>query len=129
MSDTETAVPIEDSVAFTMLPLSAQALWFHLVVRAEWDGVQYRINKVYAREIREGIGASADDVRALMHNELIAELGEWIYLENVALYPGPVLVENGVKKIVHIFPGSRLEDSRQRISEYRRASVFDMENT
>ena len=99
------------------------------MIRAEWDGVQYRINKVYAREIREDIGATSDDVRALVNNELIVELGDWIYLENVALYPGPVVVENGVKKIAHIFPGSRLEYSRQRISEYRRASVFDMTNT
>lgn len=122
-------VPVEDSVAFMMLPLSVQALWFHLVIRAEWDGVQYRINKVYAREIREDIGATSDDVRALVNNELIVELGDWIYLENVALYPGPVVVENGVRKIAHIFPGSRLEHGRQRISEYRRTSVFDMENT
>lgn len=129
MSDVGADVPVEDSVAFMMLPLSVQALWFHLVVRAEWDGVQYRINKIYAREIREDIGATADDVRVLLRNELIAELGDWIYLDNVVLYPGPVLVENGVKKIAHIFPGSRLEYSRQRISEYRRASVFDMENT
>ena len=122
-------VPVEDSVAFMMLPLSVQALWFHLVIRAEWDGVQYRINKVYAREIREDIGATSDDVRALVNNELIVELGDWIYLENVALYPGPVVVENGVRKIAHIFPGSRFEHGRQRISEYRRTSVFDMENT
>ncbi len=122
-------VPIEDSVAFKMLPLSAQALWFHLCVHGEWDGLQYRINQVYAREIREEIGATADDVRVLIRNELILEHDGYIYLENVALYPGPVVCENGLKEVAHIFPGSRLEISRERVSEYRRKSVFDFENT
>ena len=122
-------IPIEDSVQFKMLPLSVQALWFHLCVHGEWDGLQYRINKEYAREIREEIGATADDVRVLIRNELILEHDGYIYLENVALYPGPVVCENGVKEVSYIFPGSRLEISRERVSEYRRRSAFDFENT
>lgn len=121
-------VPVEDSVAFMQLPLSAQALWFHLCIRAEWDGLQYRINQHYAREVREDIGASGEDVRVLMRNELIVEHNGYIYLENVALYPGPVVNESGVKEVVHIFPGLRLEIGRERVSEYRRRSVFDFEN-
>lgn len=122
-------VPVEDSVGFMMLPLSAQALWFHLCIRAEWTGLQYRINKHCAREIREDIGATGDDVRVLLRNELITEYEGYIYLENVAIYPGPVVCDNGIKEVSYIFPGTRLEFSRERVSEYRQKSVFDFENS
>ena len=120
--------PIVDSVAFTMLPLSTQALWFHLVIRAEWDGAQYRINKFYAKSIKDAIGATAEDVRILAHNEMLLEYDGYVYLENVAIYPGPVVHDNGVKEVAYIFPGSRMEYYREQVSEYRRRSVFDLEN-
>lgn len=122
-------VPVEDSVGFMQMQLAAQALWFHLCIRAEWYGVNLRIRKEYAREIREDIGATADDVRALIYNEFIQEYDGWIYLENVALYPGPVVNETGVREMQHIFPGTRLEHSRERVSHYRQRSVFDFDNT
>ena len=122
-------VPVEDSVGFMQMPLAAQALWFHLCIRAEWYNVNLRIHKEYAREIREAIGATADDVRALIYNEFILEFDGWIYLENVSLYPGPVVNENGVRELEHIFPGSRLTYSRERVRDYRQRSVFDFDNT
>ena len=121
-------VPVEDSIGFMNLPLSAQALWFHLCIRAEWDGVQYRINTPYAREVREQIKAADEDVRVLLRNELIMEQDGYIYLENVAIYPGPVVNNNGVKEVSYLWPGTQLEYFRERVSEYRRRSVFDFEN-
>ena len=122
-------VPVEDSMGFMNIPLSAQALWFHLCIRAEWTGLYYRINCNYAREVREDIKATAADVRELLRNQLILEHDGYIYLENVALYPGPVVLnEDGTKEVSIIFPGSQLEVSRERVSKYRRASVFDFEN-
>ncbi|MBQ9841589.1 MAG: hypothetical protein IJO42_00590 [Clostridia bacterium] len=121
--------PVEDSAAFMNIPLSAQALWFHLCIRAEWDGLHYRIRKQYAHHVREDIGATADDVRTLIRNELILDYEGYIYLENVALYPGPVTCENGVKEVEHIFPGTRLQFLRERVSEYRQRSVFDLDNS
>lgn len=123
-------VPVEDSVGFMNIPLSAQALWFHLCIRAEWDGLCYRINRTYAREVKEDIKATAEDVRVLLRNQLILEHDGYIYLENVAVYPGPVVVnEDGMKEVSILFPGSRLEICRERVSKYRRASVFDFENS
>ena len=123
-------IPVEDSVGFMNIPLSAQALWFHLCIRAEWDGLYYRINRTYARDIREAIGATAADVRELLRNQLILEYDGYIYLENVTVYPGPVVVnEAGMKEVSILFPGSRLEICRERVSKYRRASVFDFENS
>lgn len=121
--------PVEDSVGFMMLPMSAQALWFHLYIRSEEHNGYYRINKHYAHETREQIGATAADVRALMYNELIEEMDGYIYFAPEEIYPGPVVCENGTREVCHIFPGSRLETARERVSEYRRRSVFDFENT
>ena len=121
-------VPIEDSVQFMNIPLSAQALWFHLSIHGEWDGVQCRINIEYARELRRQIGASSEDVRVLMRNELILELEGYIYLENLAKFPGPVVNNDGVKEVVYVDPNTRLEYFRERVSNYRHRSVFDFEN-
>ena len=120
---------MEDSAAFMNIPLSAQALWFHLSIRAEWDGVQFRINKNYAGEVRRQIGATGEDVRALLRNELIMEYEGYIYLENVAHYPGPVVCDNGVKEVVHVDPDTRLAYFRERVSKHRQMSVFDFENS
>ena len=122
-------IPIEDSVQFMNLPLSAQALFFHLLIRAEWDGMQYRIRKDYAGDTRRLIKAKSADVRVLLDNELILEQDGYIYLENVAIYPGPVVRDNQEREVSLIWPGTRLEYSRQRVSDYRRKSVFDFEES
>ena len=111
------------------LPLSAQALWFHLCIRAEWDGVQYRIRTASARDVREQIRADDEDVRVLLRNELIMEQDGYIYLENFSIYPGPVINNNGVKEVSYLWPGTQLEYFRERVSEYRRRTVFDFENS
>lgn len=120
--------PVEDSTCFMNIPLSAQALWFHLFIRAEWDATHFRINTEYAKTVRRQIGATADDVRTLLHNELILDYDGYIYLENVAQFGGPVVCENGVKEVVYVDPDTRLEYARQRVSEYRQRSVFDFDN-
>lgn len=122
-------VPVEDSVCFMNIPLSAQALWFHLSIRAEWDGVQFRISTEYARELRRQLEAADEDVRALLRNELILELDGYIYLENLAKFPGPVVDNNGVKEVVYVDPDTRLEYFRERVSKHRQMSVFDFENS
>ena len=120
--------PVEDSTCFMNIPLSAQALWFHLCIRAQWDGLHYHINKSYAKEIRLQLGATDEDVRVLLRNELILDYEGEIFLENVAQFGGPVVCENGVKEVVYVDPYTRLEHFRQRVSEYRQQSVFDFEN-
>ena len=50
-----------DSDAFLDMPLTAQALYFHLSMRADDDGFLDN-----PRKIQRVIGASADDLRLLM---------------------------------------------------------------
>ena len=57
---------IIDSDAFLDMPLSAQALYFHLSMRADDDGF---INN--PKKIQRMIGASDDDCRLLIMKQLI----------------------------------------------------------
>ena len=55
------AKTIVDSDAFLDMPLSAQALYFHLAMRADDDGF---VNN--PKQIQRGIGASDDDCKLLV---------------------------------------------------------------
>ncbi len=57
---------IIDSDAFVEMPLSTQALYFHLSMRADDDGF---VNK--PRRIREDIGASEDDMKLLIAKRFV----------------------------------------------------------
>lgn len=57
---------ITDSDAFTEMPLSAQALYFHLNMHADDDGFLNNANK-----IRKSINASEDDLKLLMLKRFI----------------------------------------------------------
>ena len=60
------AKSIVDSDAFLDMPLSAQALYFHLGMRADDDGF---VNN--PRKIQRMVGASDDDIRLLLMKHFI----------------------------------------------------------
>lgn len=60
------AKTIIDSDAFLDMPLSAQALYFHLSMRADDDGF---VNN--PRKIQRMIGASDDDIKLLIAKQFI----------------------------------------------------------
>jgi hypothetical protein len=60
------SLDIMDSDAFLDLPLSAQMLYIHLLMRADDDGVVSN-----PRTIRRMVGASDDDVRELTHKKFV----------------------------------------------------------
>ncbi|MGN0505426.1 MAG: hypothetical protein ACI4FZ_02630, partial [Lachnospiraceae bacterium] len=57
---------IIDSDAFLSMPLSAQALYFHLVMRADDDGF---VNG--SQRILRTIGACEEDIKPLLENQLL----------------------------------------------------------
>lgn len=62
---------ITDSDAFTSMPLSTQALYFHLGMNADDDGV---VNSPKA--IQRSLGASPDDLRILVAKRFIIPIAE-----------------------------------------------------
>ena len=62
---------ITDSDAFTSMPLSAQALYLHLGMNADDDGV---VNA--PRKIQRSIGAADDDLRILIAKRFIIPIAE-----------------------------------------------------
>lgn len=64
---------IVDSDAFLDMPLSSQALYFHLSMRADDDGF---LNN--ARKIQRVIGASDDDLKLLIMKRFIITFGDGI---------------------------------------------------
>ena len=60
------SIRIVDSDAFLDMPLSTQALYFHLGMRADDDGFINNHNK-----IRKIIGASEDDIKLLIAKSFI----------------------------------------------------------
>ena len=63
------AKTIIDSDAFLDMPLSAQALYFHLSMRADDDGF---INN--PRKIQKTVGASEDDLKLLLMKRFVIGL-------------------------------------------------------
>ena len=57
-----------DSDAFIEMPLSSQALYFHLSMRADDDGF---VNN--PKRIRNDVGASEDDLKLLIAKDLEAK--------------------------------------------------------
>lgn len=67
------AKTIIDSDAFLDMPLSAQALYFHLSMRADDDGF---LNN--AKKIRKTIGASEDDLKLLVAKKFVITFDDGI---------------------------------------------------
>lgn len=67
------AKTIVDSDAFLEMPLSAQALYFHLSMRADDDGF---LNN--AKKIRKIIGASEDDLKLLVAKRFVIAFNDGI---------------------------------------------------
>ena len=64
---------IVDSDAFLDMPLSTQALYFHLSMRADDDGFLNNANK-----IRRTVGASEDDLKLLIAKKFVIEFEDGI---------------------------------------------------
>ncbi len=62
------AKPVVDSDLFLDMPLSAQALYFHLVVRSNGNGF---VNN--AKSVCRAVGASDGDIVILKENNFIAD--------------------------------------------------------
>lgn len=69
------AKTIIDSDAFTEMPLSAQALYFHLGMRADDDGF---INN--AKRVQRSINASDDDMRILLAKRFVLSFTSGVYV-------------------------------------------------
>ena len=67
------AKTIVDSDAFLDMPLSTQALYFHLSMRADDDGFLNNANK-----IRRTIGASEDDLKLLILKRFVLDFDDGI---------------------------------------------------
>ena len=81
------AKTIIDSDAFLDMPLSTQALYFHLNMRADDDGF---INN--AKKIQRMIGASDDDLRVLMGKNFIIPFGVKSYPSISSALPSTITV-------------------------------------
>ena len=64
---------IVESDAFTEMPLSAQALYFHLCMESDDDGFNNNPNK-----IRRSIGAAEDDLRLLIAKRFLIDFGNGV---------------------------------------------------
>lgn len=109
--------PSMGSRGFMLMPLSAQALWFHLSARADAEN---RLSAWQAKQIREDIGATQDDVRMLMQNRYITseEEGARIRVEDRATYWGMVDGQAG-REVIHSY-FHRQEIWRESLAEYEK---------
>ena len=105
--------PIPCSLGFENLPLSAQALFFHLAIRANEEGY---ITAGQATMVREHIGATDEDVKALLRNRFVVTDGGRLHVEKDATYPS-LVVENGQEDVIlYIF--HRTAIWRQTVAAY-----------
>ena len=72
---------IIDSDAFTEMPLSSQALYFHLLLRADDDGF---LNN--AKKIMRNVGANQNDYDMLLMKRFIIQFDEGVCVINIGLY-------------------------------------------
>lgn len=122
-------VPTPEHKGFVNLSHSAQCLFFHLWMRAEDDAEEpgwLGISLYEAKTVREQIGASEEDVRALMRNGFLKSKNGRAYLATeVEWCVGPIEVENGTEVVRWIFPGTRREFMRQSLERYRQMMQAD----
>ena len=71
------SMEIVDSDAFLDLPLSAQALYFHLGMRADDDGAIANAKRVYS-----SIGASEKDLQLLLEKRFLLRVDGIIFIKH-----------------------------------------------
>lgn len=114
------SVPTIENRGFMNLQLSAQALWFHLAVRARQVDDRWAVSETEAAATRKEIGASDEDVRALLRNGYLYTEGGLVYIrEEGAFMPGPVVEQNGELQVLFVYPGSRMVYWRESLAKYR----------
>lgn len=112
---------VPDHRGFMNIPLSAQALFFHLWVRSVERNGRVFVDCVTAKMVRVEIGATDSDVKALVKNGFVHSEDGRIYLaDRVEWMPGPIEEIDGVDTVRCIFPGSRMEYMRRSMESYQR---------
>ena len=120
------SVPTADNRGFLNLQLSAQALWFHLALRADEEGGRLSVSETEAATVRREIGATADDVRALLRNGFIESRSGRVYITEESVWmPGPVVEENGEQQVLCVYPGSRIVYWQESLVKYRRQQAAE----
>lgn len=112
--------PTPCSLGFENLPLSAQALFFHLACHASENGI---ISQNVASIVRERIGATDADVKALIRNKFVTTSsgGGQLKLETTATYPSLVVDNGNEEEIVYIF--HRTVIWRQTVAAYEKETT------
>lgn len=115
------SVPTMDNKAFKHLSHGAQALWFHLAMRAREEDGRLSVSETEAAALRRELVIDDEAVRALLRNGFItAESGRVYVTEESVWMPGPIVERDGEQQVLFVYPGSRLVICRESIEKYRR---------
>lgn len=116
---------IIDSAKFLKMPISSQALYFHLIIRADDDGV------VEAYNVMRIIGATEDDLRVLISKEYVRILNEDLvsfildWLEHNNIRADRKIDSIYQDLLVRVVPNAQILEKKPRSDSKKMISVLD----
>lgn len=120
------SIPVMENRGFMNLQLSAQALWFHLAMRAREADGRLSVSETEAAALRREIGAADEDVRALLRNGFITAESGRVYVNEESIWmPGPIVERDGEQQVLFVYPGSRMTYWRESLEKYRRQQAAE----